>query len=326
MFAIEIIANGQQNVLNITKKHIPSFSKQEVLIKVAYAGINRADILQKKGYYKPDIGITNIPGLEVSGTIIDGDLENSSFSIGDKVCALLEGGGYAEYCIASLNQCLPLPKNITLLDAAGLPEICFTVWHNLVKKCSIKSGQSILIHGGTSGIGTFAIQLAKLFGCYVFSTVGSNTKANFAKNLGADIVINYNIDDFEDKINKITNKVGVNCILDIVSGHYISKNINILSYDGCMSIISMLSGNRYTNIDVSLLLKRRLTIFGNTLRSQPKKIKSILANDIYNHIWPSFDKGFLKPITYACFPFEKVNEAHALMESSQHIGKIILSM
>lgn len=324
MFAIEITNFGEPDVLKITKRPIPHFKNNEVLIKVKAAGLNRSDILQRKGHYNPPKGITDIPGLEISGTIIDGDLKNSNFSIGDEICALVSGGGYAEYCIAPIDQCLPLPKGIDIIDSAGLPEACFTVWHNLIDKCYLKKHDTVLIHGGSSGIGTLAIQLAKALGCYVYSTVGNEEKEKFIKKLGADVVINYKTHDFFYEISKL-NINGINIILDIIAGDYFSKNINLLSYDGRMAIISMVGG-RYAEIDINLLLKRRITIIGNTLRFNSNTVKKEISKAVYRNIWPLFEENILKPVTHSYFPLIKANEAHKLMESSKHIGKIILTI
>ncbi|EPY28526.1 NADPH2:quinone reductase [Strigomonas culicis] len=242
MKAIEITKFGGPDVLSMVNRSIPEIRRGEVLIKVAAAGVNRPDIFQRQGFYKPPIGVSNILGLEISGEIVSGDAHLGGFSIGDKVCALVSGGGYAQYCIANVKHCLPIPLNVSLEDSAGLPEALFTSWSNLVDKGKIKKGESLLVHGGSSGVGVMAIQLAKSLGCNVYATAGSDRKVNFVESIGAIKCINYRSEDFVSEINRITKCNGVNVILDMVSGDYFDRNLSILSRGGRLLIIALLGG------------------------------------------------------------------------------------
>ncbi len=320
---IQIEKEGPPNVLKIKTKSIPDPGSNEVLIRVAAAGVNRPDVMQRKGLYPPPPGATNIPGLEISGTIVSVGRNVNKQLIDSEVCALVNCGGYAEYCLASLPLCLPVPKKLTLIEASGLPETFFTVWSNVFEKGQLKKGDSFLVHGGSSGIGTTAIQLAKAFGATVFTTAGTKNKCEFCKTIGADISINYHKEDFFEKINKITDGNGVNLILDIVGGSYIPKNINLLAKDGKLVQIALMQGNKFEVNFLDLLLKR-ITLICSTLRPQSIKQKSKIAKSLQKNVWPLLDNGIIRPIIHKIFPLEQAEQAHKLMESSKHIGKILL--
>jgi len=320
---IHIEKEGAPNVLKIKTMSIPKPGLDEVLIRVAAAGVNRPDIMQRKGFYPPPPGATNIPGLEISGTIVGVGRNVNKKLIDSKVCALVTCGGYAEYCLASLPLCLPVPKKITLIEASGLPETFFTVWSNVFEKGQLKKGDSFLVHGGSSGIGTTAIQLGKAFGATVFTTAGTNKKCEFCEIIGADVSINYRKQDFFEEINKITNGKGVNLILDMVGGAYIPKNINLLAKDGKLLQIALLQGAKF-EVDFMKLLLKRLTLMGSTLRPQSIEKKSEIAKALQNKVWPLLDRGIIRPIIHKVFPLEQAEKAHKLMESSNHIGKILL--
>ncbi|AGF49211.1 NAD(P)H-quinone oxidoreductase [Candidatus Kinetoplastidibacterium galati] len=325
MKAIEITKFGGPDVLSIVDRSIPEVRNGEVLIKVSAAGINRPDIFQRQGLYKPPAGASDIPGLEVSGEIVRGDAHLGGFSIGDKVCALVSGGGYAQYCVANIGHCLPIPLNISLEDSAGLPEALFTSWSNLVDKGNIREGESLLIHGGSSGIGVMAIQLANSLGCNVYSTAGSSRKVDFVESIGAIKCINYRTEDFVSEINKITEGDGVNLILDMVSGDYLDRNLSILSKNGRLLIIALLGGS-FSTINTGYILKKNLIISGSMLRPQSVLFKNMIARSLREFVWPLLSSGKIKPITYSMIPFERVIESHELMESGNHIGKIVLVM
>ncbi|WBF65333.1 MAG: NAD(P)H-quinone oxidoreductase [Candidatus Kinetoplastibacterium crithidii] len=323
MKVIEVNGYGNIDVLCVGSRNIPNPGKQEVLIKVIAAGINRPDIFQRKGLYSPPAGASDILGLEVSGEIVSGDLDNSDFSIGDKVCALLTGGGYAEYCIAHIHNCLPIPKNVSFEEAAGLPEVLFTVWNNIINIGNLSSGESFLVHGGSSGIGTMAVQLAKSMGCLVYATAGSDKKVKAVESLGALKCINYKNEDFVKQILDLTDMKGVNLILDMVAGDYLQRNIKVLSDSGRMVMIALLGGSR-ANLYCVDILRKNLTISGSMLRSKSNLFKSRIASALRKVVWPLLEKRIIVPITYAYFPLDQVSKAHAMMESGEHIGKIIL--
>ncbi|AGF48497.1 NADPH2:quinone reductase [Candidatus Kinetoplastibacterium oncopeltii TCC290E] len=325
MKAIEITKFGGPEVLSIVDRSIPEIKSGEVLIKVAAAGINRPDIFQRQGLYKPPYGASDIPGLEVSGEIVSGDAKLAGLSIGDKVCALISGGGYAQYCVANVEHCLPIPINVSSEDSAGLPEALFTSWSNLVDKGNIKEGESLLIHGGSSGVGVMAIQLANSLGCDVYATAGSPRKVSFVESIGAIKCINYRSEDFVSEINKITEGNGVNIILDMVSGSYFDRNLSILSKGGRLLIIALLGGV-FSTINSGYILKKNLLITGSMLRTESILFKHMIARSLRKFVWPLLSSGEIKPITYSYIPFEEVIEAHRLMESGEHIGKIILVM
>ncbi|MSO92585.1 MAG: NAD(P)H-quinone oxidoreductase [Rhodospirillales bacterium] len=324
MKAIEIREPGGPEVLTPAERPVPKPGQGDVLIRVAYAGVNRPDVVQRKGQYPPPPGASDIPGLEVSGTIVALGSGTEAWRDGDLVCALLTGGGYAEYAVAPAAQCLPLPRVLGLKEAAALPETFFTVWSNVFDRCHLAAGENFLVHGGTSGIGTTAIQLAKAFGARVYATAGSDEKCRACERLGADRAINYKTEDFV-AIAKEAPGGGVNVILDMVGGDYIQKNISALAVGGRLCFIAFLGGSKVEVNFMSVLLKR-LTITGSTLRAQPVPFKAAIAKQIKDKVWPLIAQGRIKPVMHAEFPLTKAADAHRLMESSTHIGKIVLSV
>lgn len=320
MLAIEII----NSELSPTQRHIPEIADTEVLIHVAAAGINRPDIMQRKGLYPPPSNASDIPGLEISGTIIKIGPLVTHLKIGENVCALVQGGGYAEYCPACANLCLPIPNGLSFIQAAALPETYFTVWSNIFDRAQLVKNEKILVHGGSGGIGTTAIQLAKIFGATVYTTAGSNEKCDFCIALGADVAINYRTHDFAEEILKMTHKQGVNVILDSIGGDYFSRNLKCMGLDGRLIQIAFQQG---VEVETSLLpiLLKRLTISGSTLRNRSNLFKSEIAKQLIDKVWPILESGKIKPIIHSIFPLEKASKAHQLMESSQHMGKIILT-
>lgn len=320
MKAIIITKPGEPNVLQPGERPIPVPEKNEVLIKIKAAGINRPDIAQRQGRYPAPPGApADIPGLEVSGIIEECGSGVSRWKKGDEVCALLSGGGYAEYVTVPAGQCLPVPKGFSFIEAASLPETVFTVWHNVFQRGALKQGESFLIHGGSSGIGVTAIQLAKAIGATVFATAGTEEKVKACLDLGADKCINYKEEDFE----KILETEGVDVILDMIGGDYVPKNMRLLRPDGRMVFINAMKGAEM-DLNIRDIMKKRLTITGSTLRSREVSFKSALANEIEAHVWPWIEQGKFKPVIYKTFPLDEADKAHELMESSSHIGKIVL--
>ena len=314
---------GGPEVLQSSEADIPSAAPGQVLIKVAAAGINRPDIYQRMGLYPPPAGASDIPGLEVAGEVIG---VNGSFEypeVGDKVCALLSGGGYAEFAIAEASLCLPIPEGLSQIEAAALPETTFTVWSNVFDRGHLKENESLLVHGGSSGIGTIAIQMAKAFNAYVYTTAGSQAKCEACLELGADLAVNYNESDFVEVISHATNGKGVDVILDMVCGEYINKNIKLAAEDGRIVVIAGLNGYK-TEFDILPIMRKRLTLTGSTLRARSVEFKTDIARSLQQHIWPLIEAGKIKPVIYETLPLDRVQEAHSLMQSSQHIGKIIL--
>ncbi|MEY3981832.1 MAG: hypothetical protein RLZZ281_701 [Pseudomonadota bacterium] len=303
----------------------PTPSAGEVLIRVAYAGVNRPDLLQRKGLYPPPAGASPTLGLEVSGTIAGLGPGVDAFKVGQSVCALTPGGGYAEYVIAPAGHCARIPTGLDFLHAAAVPETYLTVWANLIERAKLTAGESVLIHGGSSGIGVTAIQLAKFWGAKVFTTVGSDEKANACKRLGADIAINYNTHDWAAEIKAQTQGKGVNVILDMVGGPYIEKNIKSLAVEGRLVQIAFLQGSR-VDMDWMPLMMKRLTFTGTTLRARPDHEKARLMRSLELTIWPELAKGRLLPVIHSVFPLAQAGDAHDLMESSRHIGKIMLKV
>ncbi|MES2377424.1 MAG: NAD(P)H-quinone oxidoreductase [Bacteroidota bacterium] len=325
MKAIIITQPGAPEVLQIAERPIPLYTADEVLVKAAAAGVNRPDIAQRKGHYPPPAGAPqDIPGLEIAGTITEVGANVRHFKVGDKVCALVAGGGYAEYCNVPAGQCLPIPGNLKFVEAASLPETFFTVWSNVFDRAQLKPGESLLIHGGSSGIGVTAIQMAKALGSTVYVTAGSGEKCKFCEDLGADKAINYKTEDFVPIIKDITQGKGVDVILDMIGGDYTPRNLQSLADDGRLVLINMMEG-KDTQIDLSLILRKRLTITGSTLRARDVAFKSDIAAALQKNIWPLIASGQIKPVVNAVFPTGKAADAHALMESSQHIGKIVLN-
>ncbi|AXA89979.1 NAD(P)H-quinone oxidoreductase [Massilia sp. YMA4] len=325
MRAIEITKPGGPEVLQLCQRPMPEPKAGEVRIRVHAAGINRPDVFQRQGNYAPPPGASDLPGLEVAGEIIDGDLANSPFKAGDMVCALVQGGGYAEVVTAPIEQCLPVPHGLSPLEAASLPENYFTVWSNVFDRARLGPGESLLVQGGTSGIGVTAIQLASALGNRVFATAGSEDKARACEQLGAERGINYRHEDFAAVVKQLTGDNGVDVILDMVGGDYLPREINCLADDGRIAIIALLGGAKGT-LDMGQVLRRRLTITGSTLRPRSVAFKGAIARQLREKVWPLFEQGRIKPVIYESFPLEQAAAAHALMESSTHVGKIMLQV
>lgn len=325
MRQVRFSGSGGPEVIAVETASVPMPGPNQVLIEVASAGINRPDCLQRAGGYPPPPGATDIPGLEVAGRIVAiGDGVNPA-EIGREVCALLISGGYAEYAVADLPLCLPAPKPLSLLEAGGIPETFFTVYDNIFTRGQLAKGESILIHGGSSGIGSTAIQLAKHAGAIVYATAGSDDKCDFCRTLGADVAINYRKADFVAEIKTLTERKGVDVILDMVGGSYIAKNISILAADGRLVQIAFLQGSK-TEIDLMPVMLRRLTLTGSTLRARSVALKSAIAEKLKRDVWPLLESGAIKPVVYKVFPLEQARAAHELMETSAHLGKIMLDM
>ncbi|AFD07425.1 NAD(P)H-quinone oxidoreductase [Solitalea canadensis] len=326
MKASIITQPGGPEVLVLQEREKPSIKATEVLVKVIAAGVNRPDVAQRAGRYPAPPGApADIPGLELAGIIVETGAEVTTLKIGDEVCALVAGGAYAEFCTVPAELCLPVPKGLTMVEAASLPETFFTVWSNVFDRGSLKSEESLLLHGGSSGIGTTAIQMAKALGNTVYATAGSDEKCSYCESLGADKCINYKTEDFEEVIKTITNNKGVDVILDMVGGSYIPKNLNILADDGRLVFINAMKGFK-TEVDFLKVMQKRLTITGSTLRPRPNSFKAQIAQNLIKHVWPLIEQGQIKPTIYKTFPLEKANEAHALMESNEHMGKIVLKV
>lgn len=325
MKAIEISQSGGPEVLRLTERPVPQPAAGEVLIRVQAAGVNRPDVLQRKGVYAPPAGASDLPGLEVSGTIESGNVGNSGFKIGDEVCALVAGGGYAEYCVAPVAQCLPKPRALSFAEAAGLPETYFTVWSNVFDRARLAPGESLLVQGGSSGIGVAAIQLATALGSTVFATAGSDEKCQACVELGAKRAINYRTEDFAEVIKTETNGRGVDVILDMVAGDYLPREIASLADDGRLVFIALLGGAKAT-LDLSAVLRRRLTVTGSTLRPRSVAFKEAIAKRLREVVWPLIESGRVKPMLFRTFPLAQAADAHRLMESSQHVGKIVLTI
>ncbi|MGK5081207.1 NAD(P)H-quinone oxidoreductase [Janthinobacterium sp. HLX7-2] len=325
MRAVAISQPGPADVLQVAERPMPQFKAGELLIKVHAAGINRPDVLQRLGKYAPPAGASDLPGLEVAGEVVDGDFSHTEFKKGDLVCALVQGGGYAEYCAAPSGQCLPLPKGLTALEGASLPENFFTVWSNVFDRCALADGETLLVQGGTSGIGVAAIQLAAALGHRVFATAGSDEKARACEALGAERGINYRTEDFAAVVKELTGGRGVDVILDMVGGDYLPREIDCLADDGRIGLIAVQGGSKAT-LDLGQVLRRRLSVSGSTLRPRPVAFKAAIANNLRATVWPLIEAGKIKPVIYKTFPLEKANEAHALMEASTHVGKIMLQV
>lgn len=325
MRAIEIIHPGGPEVLKLCERPLPVLKAGEVLIKVHAAGVNRPDVLQRTGNYPVPPGASDIPGLEVAGEIVDGDFAGSAFKKGDMVCALVQGGGYAEYCAAPIAQCLPIPKGLTALEAASLPETFFTVYSNLFERAKLSGDETLLVQGGTSGIGVTAIQMAHAFGHKVWATAGSDDKCRSCEELGAERGINYKTEDFVEVVKAATNGKGADVILDMVAGEYVGREISCLADDGRIVIIALLGGVS-GKVDFGQILRRRLTITGSTLRPRPVAFKQMIADKLHQKVWPLIETGKIKPVIFKTFSLEQADQAHALMETSTHVGKIMLSI
>lgn len=327
MQAVEITQFGAPDVLRLGERPVPKPAAGEVLLRVSASGVNRPDVLQRKGAYPPPIGASDIPGLEVAGVIEQGDaaqLAAAGLQLGQRVCALVSGGGYAQYCVAPLAQCLPVPQGLTDVQAASLPETFFTVWSNLVDRGRLVAGESVLIQGGTSGIGVTAIQLARALGARVFATAGSDEKCAACVALGAEAAINYKMQDFSAEVMRLTNELGVNLILDMVAGAYVAREVQCLQEDGRLVIIAVQGGVK-CEFDAGLVLRRRLTITGSTLRPRPVAFKAAIAQALRQHVWPLIESGQVQPVIHSVFAAVDAAGAHALMESNQHVGKIVLT-
>ncbi|MCH1411841.1 MAG: NAD(P)H-quinone oxidoreductase [Rhodobacteraceae bacterium] len=322
MRAIEIMEPGGPDVLRPVVMSIPKPNRNEVLIKIAFAGVNRPDVLQRAGSYMPPPGASDLPGLEASGTIFAIGQNVTNWAIGDEVCALLPGGGYAEYAVTQASHCLPVPKGMGLEQAAALPETFFTVWSNVFQRGKLKPHEKLLVHGGSSGIGTTAIQLANVFGSEVYATAGTDAKCLVCEELGAKRAINYKKEDFLDVMKSLG---GVNLILDMVGGVYIEKNIKALVDDGRLVQIAFLQGAK-AELNFAQIMTRRLTITGSTLRPQSDLSKAQIASELFRNVWPLLSNGRLNPVIDSVFELEDVTSAHLLMESSQHVGKILLKV
>ncbi len=318
-------AAGSAEVMHIATGPLPQYGATDVIIKVTYAGVNRPDIAQRSGNYAPPPNASPVMGLEVSGEVVGLGADVSTFKLGDQICALTPGGGYAEYCAAPAAHCLPIPAGLTMLEAAGVPENFFTVWVNVFETCKLKSGERFLVHGGSSGIGLTAIQLAKAFGAEVFTTVGNDEKAAFCKSVGADHVFNYKTQDWMAEIAAITGKQGVNVILDMVGGSYIEKNLRSLGMEGRYCFIAFLEGGK-VEVDFRPLMMKRQTVTGSTLRARPDSQKAAIAVALKEKVWPLLAANTVKPVINKVFELDDVVKAHQLMESSAHIGKIMLKV
>jgi NADPH2:quinone reductase len=325
MRAIEISQPGPADVLKLCERPMPVLKPGEVMLRVHAAGINRPDVLQRSGNYPVPPGASDLPGLEVAGEIVDGDLSGSRYTKGDLVCALVQGGGYAEYCAVPLALCLPVPKGWTALQAASLPETFFTVWSNIFDRGALAPGETLLVQGGTSGIGVTAIQLAKALGHRVFATAGSDEKCRACEALGAERGINYRTEDFVEIVKQATGGKGVDVILDMVGGDYVPREISCLADDGRLVFIALLGGSK-TNISLGQILLRRLTVTGSTLRPRPVAFKAAIAAQLRDTVWPLLDTGAIKPVIYKTFALADAAQAHALMEEGSHIGKIVLEV
>jgi putative PIG3 family NAD(P)H quinone oxidoreductase len=325
MTAIDPAGPGGPEVLQAVARPVPQPGPGEVLVKVTAAGVNRPDVLQRLGLYPMPPGAPTIPGLEIAGTVVAVGPDVERWRAGDAVCALVAGGGYAEYCIAPAGQCLPVPAGMSLTDAAGLPETWFTVWSNVMDRGHARPGETMLVHGGTSGIGVTAIQLGKALGLTVIVTAGSAEKCKAALALGAAYAIDYNAEDFVAEVARVTNKRGVDLVLDMVGGDYLPRNIQCLADDGRHVSIAFQRGPR-AELDLTAVMRKRLTLTGSMLRPRPIAFKAAIAETLEGVIWPEFEAGRLTPVTDKVFPLAEAAEAHRRMEAGTHVGKIILSV
>lgn len=325
MRAVEILEPGGPSVLRVTQRPVPELQAGEVLIKVAAAGVNGPDLFQRRGAYPPPPGASDLPGLEVSGTVVAVTPEVSGrVNLGDEVCALVTGGGYAEYCAAPAGTCLPVPKGLTVQQAGALPETFFTVWSNVWDRCRLAQGETLLVQGGASGIGVAAIQMAHALGNRVIATAGSDEKCRVCEQLGAERAINYKSEDFVEVSRQLTDSKGVDVILDIVAGDYVEREVKALAPDGRIAIIALLGGPKGT-VNFSAVMVKRLTITGSTLRPRDIGFKSAIADNLRKRIWPLIGAGKIRPVIHATFPLAEASDAHALLESQRHIGKVLLT-
>lgn len=327
MRAVEITSFGGPEVLRLGERPVPQPGVGELLIRVAASGINRPDVLQRMGHYAPPSGTSDLPGLEVAGVVESGDaaaMAEAGIRVGDRVCALVAGGGYAQWCVAPVVQCLPVPDGFSDVEAASLPETFFTVWSNVFDRGHLQAGESLLVQGGTSGIGVTAVQLARAFGATVIATAGSDEKCAACLQLGAHEAINYKTQDFVAEANRITQGKGVDVVLDMVAGDYVAREVQCLAEDGRIVIIAVQGGIK-SDFNAGLVLRRRLTITGSTLRPRSVAFKGAIARALREHVWPLLVAGRVRPVIHGTFAATEAAKAHALMESNQHIGKIVLT-
>jgi NADPH:quinone reductase len=323
MRAVEITQPGKPEVLKIGSRPVPQPKTGEVLVKVEAAGVNRPDVLQRTGNYPVPPGASDIPGLEIAGRVAAVGAGVTDWRPGDALCALVQGGGYAEYCTAPALQCLPIPKGLSPIEAASLPETFFTVWSNVFDRARLAPGESFLVQGGSSGIGVTAIQMVKAFGHAVFATAGSAQKCDACANLGADRAINYRTEDFAAVVKEATGGRGVDVILDMVGGDYVDRELKCLADDGRIVLIAFLGGSRAT-VNLNEILRRRLVLTGSTLRPRPVEFKGAIAAKLREKVWPLVESGRIRPVVHKTFPLAEAARAHELMESGEHIGKIVL--
>ena len=323
MIAIAISSPGGPEVLQPRPHPVPGVSAGDVLIRVAAAGVNRPDLLQRQGKYAPPPGAPDTPGLEVAGTLVAIGASVAGWTVGDHVCALVAGGGYAEYCVAPAVQCLPVPRGFSMVEAAAIPETFFTVWTNVFDRGRLQAGETILIHGGASGIGTTAVMLARAFGATVYATAGTPEKCAACERLGATRAINYRTEDFLEVVRAATTGAGVDLVLDMVGGDYVSRNLEVLAVEGRLVQIAFLRGGR-VEVNLAPLMQKRLTFTGSTLRPRTPQEKGAIARALHQHVWPRFERGELRPVIHATFPLERASDAHAMLEAGEHVGKIVL--
>jgi NADPH:quinone reductase len=323
MIAIAISSPGGPEVLQPRPHPVPGVSAGDVLIRVAAAGVNRPDLLQRQGKYAPPPGAPDTPGLEVAGTLVAIGASVAGWTVGDHVCALVAGGGYAEYCVAPAVQCLPVPRGFSMVEAAAIPETFFTVWTNVFDRGRLQAGETILIHGGASGIGTTAVMLARAFGATVYATAGTPEKCAACERLGATRAINYRTEDFLEVVRAATAGAGVDLVLDMVGGDYVSRNLEVLAVEGRLVQIAFLRGGR-VEVNLAPLMQKRLTFTGSTLRPRTPQEKGAIARALHQHVWPRFERGELRPVIHATFPLERASDAHAMLEAGEHVGKIVL--
>jgi len=325
MAAIGFDQHGGPQVLRAEALAVPTPGEGQVLVRVAYAGVNRPDIIQRQGHYPPPPGASPIPGLEISGEVVALGAGVTRLAPGQSVCALVTGGGYAEYCLAEQGLCLPVPAALPLAEAAAIPETLFTVWHNVFERGWVCDGETILVHGGTSGIGCMAIRLAKAFGVTIIVTCGGAAKCAAALAIGADHAIDYRASDFVAEVRRLTGGRGVNMVLDMVSGDYVARNLHCLAEDGRHVTIAV-QGGAMAEVNMALVMTRRLTLSGSTLRARPLRFKELVARELLGHVWPLVESGELRPVMDRILPLARAGEAHARMEAGEHIGKIVLEV
>lgn len=323
MQVIDTEGFGAPDVLKVIERPMPRLSAGEVLIKVAAAGLNQADLLQRKGKYPSPAGAPSNPGLEAAGVVVERASDVGDFAVGDRVCALLQGGGYSQYCAVPATQCLPVPADLTLTQAGALPEACFTVWSNVFMFAGLAAGESFMVQGGSSGIGSTAIQIARALGHRVFATAGSAEKCRFCESLGAERAINYHQQDFVAELKQATDGAGVNVILDMVGGSYLSRNVELLAVEGRLVIIATIGGSSGT-LDLRPVMMKRIKVTGSMLRARPAQFKRQVRDQVQKNVWPLIEQGKVRPVIDRVFPWTAAAEAHAYMESGNHKGKVVL--